>query len=138
MHADQYLIAIYVLYAAIAIGLIVWVARTLEANGAAFLRDVFDDDPDLANAVNRLLVVGFYLFNLGYALLILRAGATPTVLAAVEVLITKLGLLLASLGVIHLVNMRVFWIVGGGRRGARNAARDVRPPAPGDYVADGA
>jgi hypothetical protein len=54
----------YVAYLVISVGLTVWVARTLLSNGRAFLVDVFEGDGGLADSVNRLLVVGFYLINL--------------------------------------------------------------------------
>ena len=55
----------YLVYLAISVGLTVWVANTLSRNGLVFLEDVFDDSK-LAKAVNQLLVMGFYLLNLGY------------------------------------------------------------------------
>ncbi len=104
-----YLVPVYVAYAAAAITLTIVLARVLFRNGAVFLEDVFKDKPRMAEAVNRLLVVGFYLFNLGYASLILKADGAPTVVAAVEVLAWKLGGLLVSLGVMHFFNMFLFW-----------------------------
>ena len=106
---DNTLILIYVIYGAIAVALVVWLARTLFHNGAVFLEDVFTERPDMARAVNRLLVIGFYMLNLGYALLLLPGERPATNIEASEVLIRKLGILLASLGVIHFVNMYVFW-----------------------------
>ncbi len=107
---DNTLILIYALYGTIAIALVVWLARTLFANGSVFLEDVFTERPAMANAVNRLLVIGFYMLNLGYALLLLPGGSRPeNNLEASELLIRKLGILLASLGVIHFINMYVFW-----------------------------
>lgn len=107
---DNTLILIYAIYGTVAIGLVIWLARTLFANGAVFLEDVFTDKPGMANAVNRLLVIGFYMLNLGYALLLLPGGNRPTTnIEASELLIRKLGILLASLGVIHFINMYVFW-----------------------------
>jgi hypothetical protein len=107
---DNTLILIYALYGTIAVALVVWLARTLFANGSVFLEDVFTERPAMANAVNRLLVIGFYMLNLGYALLLLPGGNRPeTNLEASELLIRKLGILLASLGVIHFINMYVFW-----------------------------
>jgi hypothetical protein len=103
-----YLVYVYVAYGGISVGLTVWLARTLFQNGAVFLRDVFADKPEMADAVNRLLVVGFYLFNLGYACLLLRAAPALTVVAAIETLATKLGALLLSLGVMHFANMLLF------------------------------
>ena len=107
---DNTLILIYVIYGTVAIGLVVGLARTLFANGSVFLEDVFTDKPGMADAVNRLLVIGFYMLNLGYALLLLPGGDRPTTsIEASELLIRKLGILLASLGVIHFINMYVFW-----------------------------
>lgn len=107
---DNTLILIYAIYGAIAIALVVWLARTLFTNGTVFLEDVFTERPEMAHAVNRLLVIGFYMLNLGYALLLLPGGNRPaTNLEASELLIRKLGILLASLGVIHFINMYVFW-----------------------------
>ena len=109
MDGDIYLIWSYIVYGAVSVGLTIWLARTLFAHGAIFLEDVFDERPGMANSVNRLLVTGFYMLNLGYAFLILRSNVAPDALGAVETLITKLGILLVSLGVIHFVNMAVFW-----------------------------
>lgn len=104
----DYLVSVYAVYAVVAIGLTVWLARTLFKNGAVFLRDVFADNPELADAVNRLLVVGFYLLNLGYASLLLKARTAASAVEAIEVLAFKLGLLLLSLGVMHFANMYLF------------------------------
>ncbi len=104
----NYLILTYVLYATAAIGLTSILARTLFNNGAVFLSQVFDDSA-VAKAVNQLLVVGFYMLNLGYAFLIFKTNEADTAVAATENLVTKLGLLLVSLGIIHFVNMGVFW-----------------------------
>ena len=68
----NYLVDVYVVYALLSVALTVWLARTLFKNGAVFLEEVFDE-PRMAAAVNQLLVVGFYLVNLGYACLLLKA-----------------------------------------------------------------
>ncbi|MBW3557273.1 MAG: hypothetical protein KY454_10105 [Actinobacteria bacterium] len=120
---DPLLVPVYLVYTAIAIGLIVWLARTLSRNGAIFLEGVFEDSPRMAGAVNQLLVVGFYMLNLGYAALLLRADAAPDAVVAVEVLVHKLGILLLSLGVLHFANMYVFHRI-------RRRASAVAPPPP--------
>ena len=113
MDNNQYVITIYLVYAAIAVGLTVWLARTLFKSGQVFLEDVFHDRPGLAGAVNRLLVVGFYMLNLGYALYILRAGRGIDAFDAVQYLVNRLALLLVTLAVIHFVNVAVFWYIRG-------------------------
>ena len=96
----------YLAYLAISIAVTVWVARTLSRNGRLFLVRGFGGDEHVADSVNHLLVVGFYLLNIGYQLLALRSGNRPADLAgAIEFLSTKIGLVLLILGAIHLGNM---------------------------------
>ena len=104
----NYLVPVYLVYAAVSALLTVWLARTLFKNGAIFLSDVFADTPKLAEAVNRLLVVGFYLWNLGYACLLLKAEPATSAVGAIETLAYKLGWLLLSLGTMHFFNMYLF------------------------------
>lgn len=99
----------YLLYASIAVPLTVFVARTLHRHGALFLREVFGGNQQLADGVNHLLVVGFYLLNLGYVALFLRTdkavvGATEVV----ELVSRKVGVVSIVLGVVHLANVFVF------------------------------
>src|SRR5215470_4419809 len=83
----------YLAYLAISIALTVWVARTLHKNGRIFLVDSFLGNEGLADSVNHLLVVGFYLVNVGYVTLALKYGATAAnAQEAVETLSTKVGL----------------------------------------------
>jgi hypothetical protein len=119
----RYLTTVYAAYAVLSIGLTVWLARVLFKNGAVFLRGVFKDEPDMAGAVNRLLVVGFYLFNLGYACLLLKANQSTSATEAIEVLAQKLGLLLLSLGAMHFANLYLFHRI---RRRAQ--LKDLPPP----------
>jgi hypothetical protein len=106
--SSSHTVWIYAAYGAISVVLTIWLARTLFKNGAVFLEDVFAGDPRIANALNRLLVVGFYLLNFGYACLLLRSPAAATTVQAVEILARKLGLLLMSLGIIHFANLYLF------------------------------
>lgn len=118
MPAVDLLSVVYTLYAIVSVGLTVWLARTLAKNGRVFLEDVFTDSPSLADAVNKLLVVGFYLVNFGYACLLLRGGYAPDLRGSIETLASKLGWLLMSLAVMHFVNMFIFHRI---RRRARRA-----------------
>jgi hypothetical protein len=105
----DYLVVTYVMYTAAALTLTGVLARTLFRHGKVFLDKVFEEQEGLADAVNHLLVVGFYMLNLGYAFVIFRTNDADTVLAATEILVNNLGILLVSLGVIHFVNIAVFW-----------------------------
>src|SRR5687768_3614385 len=121
------LIAVYVVYAAVSVFLTIWLARTLSKNGEVFLDDVFIENPRMAPAVNRLLVVGFYLLNLGYALVTLKADViAPSATEAIETLAAKLGALLLALGALHFTNLYLFHRIR--RRGQiRLAPPPVKP-----------
>src|SRR5436190_9818985 len=67
----------YIAYLAISVALTVWVARTLHKNGRIFLVDSFHGNEQLADSINHLLVVGFYLINIGYVTLALKYGDKP-------------------------------------------------------------
>lgn len=124
------LISVYIIYGVAAIGLTVWLARTLFRNGAVFLEDVFEDRPGMAESVNRLLVVGFYMLNLGYAFIIFKSNTRPDAIGAVELLVNKLGILLVSLGVIHFLNIIIFWKI-------RNRSSHRVPPIPPQAIISG-
>src|SRR5918993_1590882 len=96
----------YLVYVAVSVGLTVWVARTLHRNGRVFLVEAFHGNEHMADSVNHLLVVGFYLINVGYITLALKFGDKPAdVQGAFEFLSTKVGLVLVVLGVMHFFNM---------------------------------
>lgn len=96
----------YTLYVTITIALTIWVARTLHGNGRVFLIDAFHGNAEMADAVNKLLVVGFYLINVGFVALFLRFGDKPTDLVeGIEYIATKVGVVLLVLGAMHFFNM---------------------------------
>jgi len=134
MRTDGNAVVVSLIYVAVAVGLTVWLARTLFRNGVAFLHDVFEDKPELAEAVNRLLVTGFYMLNLGYALYILRVSRGYDGFEAVQFLVNRLAILLVTLALIHFVNVFVFWRIRA-RREQRHlpmpvAAQVMVPSAP--------
>src|SRR5215471_3630427 len=97
-----YTVAGYVIYLAASVALTVWVARTLHKNGRIFLVDAFLGNEALADSVNHLLVVGYYLINIGYVTLALRYGDKPSDLQTTfETLSTKIGRVLIVLGAMH-------------------------------------
>lgn len=97
----------YSVYLLLSIGLTVWVARTLHKNGRAFLVDAFLGNEEMADSVNHLLVVGFYLVNLGWVCLHLRSYELQNAVRAFEMLAGKMGVVLLSLGAMHFFNLYV-------------------------------
>ena len=124
----NWLLSTYVAYLLISIGLTVWVARTLHKNGRIFLVDSFLGNEQLADSVNHLLVVGFYLINIGYVSLALKTAAVITTSrAAIELLSDKMGMVLLILGFMHFFNLFVFSRI---RRSARRPTLPMPPVAP--------
>ena len=129
--SNQFVVWSYVFYTLISVALTVWVARTLYRNGILFLIDAFGGNERLANSVNHLLVVGFYLINIGYVTLALKYGDKPSTLQqSIEFLSTKVGLVLLVLGAMHFLNLRVF-----SNMRKRALLRGERPPvAPNEFL----
>jgi hypothetical protein len=122
----NWLIVTYLVYLGISVCLTVWVARTLHRNGRVFLVDSFLGNEQLADSVNHLLVVGFYLINIGYVTLALKYGATAAnAQQALETLSTKVGLVLLVLGAMHFFNLAVF-----SRMRKRGLLHKAPPPLP--------
>ncbi|MCE9556787.1 MAG: hypothetical protein K8T91_25855 [Planctomycetes bacterium] len=97
----------YLAYAAGSIALTVWVGRTLKKHGAVLFSG--GQEGELALALSDLLAMGFYLFHIGFALLILRYGSRASDLpGAIETVSTKLGLVLLVLAASHFIHVAIF------------------------------
>ncbi|QEM02645.1 hypothetical protein DIU31_003595 [Mucilaginibacter rubeus] len=106
----NYFILTYVIYLLASIALTVWVAKVLFKNGRIFLVDIFHGNSELADSVNKLLVVGFYLVNIGYMGLALKEyGSIASMQVVVEVLSYKVGWIILILGGMHFLNLVIFF-----------------------------
>ncbi len=104
-----------VAYLILSLGMTIYVARSLHKNGRVFLIQTFDNDEEMADSVNHLLVVGFYLINIGWILLWTKYGDKPRVLeASLEFITTKVGVVLLILGFMHFANLTLFWKIRKG------------------------
>lgn len=117
----------YAIYLIIAIPVTIWVARTLHKNGRIFLISCFKENEELADSVNHLLLVGFYLVNLGFVTLYLKLDHMVEGTTGIfEALSTKIGVVLLVLGLMHFFNMLIFAKL---RERAENPNRTAYPPA---------
>src|SRR5690349_22921581 len=130
-NGTMHIIVSYMVYLVISLILTIWVARTLHTRGGIFLVDAFHGNAELAASVNHLLVVGFYLINIGFVTLALKSDAAiDTSRAAIEMLSDKLGYVLLALGGMHFFNLFVFSRIRA--HGQHNGPR--RPPVAPDAV----
>lgn len=98
----------YIIYVVLSIFVTVYVSMTLSRNGLAFLIEGFKGNQELAESTNHLLVVGFYLVNLGFVLL--RMETDPNIAGLGDLIVYQtegLGLVLLILGLFHFFNMYV-------------------------------
>jgi hypothetical protein len=114
----------YVVYLPIALALTYYVARILFQNGKVFMLDIFHGREDIAFSTNTLFKTGFYLLNIGFALLILKIeDFLQNAQHLIEVLSGKIGGFAIYLGLMLFFNMYLFF------RG-RRASKMNRQPAP--------
>lgn len=130
-------LVVSVLYLMVAVSLTIWLAGTLYRNGLQLLREREGQHPMLAEATSRLLVIGFALFTLGYAFLLLQVEDEMSNVQALQFLIRRLGILLVSLGLIHLLNTLIFLRFRRGRSEDNEAAPSNRSPQRRRGTSDG-
>jgi hypothetical protein len=94
----------YWLYLVVSIGMTIWVAKTLSKNGEVFLTKCFGQDEELAKSTNHLLVIGFYLINIGFICFRL-GGWNPMAQDLVPYVGSKIGISVLVLGAMHFFNM---------------------------------
>lgn len=96
----------YLVYLALSIMMTIWVARTLSKNGEVFLVKCFGQDEILAKSTNHLLVVGFYLINIGFIAVRLDGwNSVQAVDNMIPYVGSKIGFSVLVLGGMHFFNM---------------------------------
>jgi hypothetical protein len=105
-----FILTAYLIYLPVVILLTWYVARTLFNSGKIFMLDIFHGREDISSSTNKLFEVGFYLLNLGFALLILEINRTlSSNQSIIEVLSVKVGGYSIYLGVMLFFNMYLFF-----------------------------
>ena len=68
----QLILTAYAIYLLVTIALVTWTSIKLFANGKVFMLEIFRGNEGLANSTNKLFEVGYFLLNIGFALLMLK------------------------------------------------------------------
>jgi hypothetical protein len=118
---NKLVIIAYAIYLPVALGLTFYVAKILFKNAKVFMLDIFKGKEDIAYATNRLFEIGFYLMNVGFALLILKINVSEhhpfeTTQKLIETLSYKVGGFSIYLGLMLFLNLLLFM---RGRKKAR-------------------
>lgn len=120
----------YLIYLPIVIVLTIYVSKMLFKNGKYFMLDIFKGKEDIALATNKLFEIGFYLINIGWALLILKISyysskgmSTQTL---IEILSRKIGGFSIYLGIMLFINL--FFFFRGRRKSRQNNNVSTKTP----------
>lgn len=128
MESMNYNVLSYAVYLPITVGLTVWVAQTLVKNGKIFLVEIFGGDKELAGSVNKLLQVGFYLINIGYAVMALTITKELVDLQRMlEALSLKVGAIILILGFMHFFNLFILFQLRKRAQVARKPKISINP-----------
>jgi hypothetical protein len=118
---NNFLIAAYSVYLPVTLFLTYYVAKTLFNSGKIFMLDIFRGRVEIAESTNHLFRVGFYLLNIGFAMLMLKTNYEvfngQTLL---EVLSLKVGGFSIYLGLMLFFNLYLFF--RGKRKSRENQA----------------
>ena len=114
----------YGIYLPVALFLTYYVSKTLFKNGKIFMLDIFKGREDIAEATNKLFETGFYLLNIGFALMILEMQLNDnSYQELIERLSYKIGGFSIYLGIMLFFNLYFFF---RGKRKAKEAQREER------------
>jgi len=105
----NFILIYYSIYISITLILLILVGNTLFKNGKVFLFDIFNGDVELVEAINRLLLVGFYLINIGYVLAFLKVWGVKDWVTMIEKLSSHLGGVMIAVGIIHMFNIIILF-----------------------------
>lgn len=104
----NYNLTAYLIYLPVAILMTIVVSHQLFKNGKIFMLDIFHKKEDIAYATNSLFKIGFYLLNIGFALLIIHMNEIISKEGMILSLSTKIGGFSIYLGIMLMLNLFLF------------------------------
>lgn len=108
----NYNILSYAIYAFLAIYIVIIIGRYFHQNGRVFILSLFKNNETLADTTNNLLLVAYYLFNIGYAILQFSYWEQIDKYQAIfSSVASKTGVLLLLLAGLHYNNMLVIYLL---------------------------
>lgn len=122
----NYNILAYIVYIIVIVIIIGWLGRRLHSIGRIFILNLYKDDLSACDAINNILLVAYYLFNIGYALLKLRRWQYVRSCGdLVYSLSLNIGLLLIILAVTHYFNMAMIYLASKKRKDILNHKNQI-------------
>lgn len=108
----NYNIFSYLIYSCISIYIIYWVGKLFHSNGRIFILRLFHQNESLTDTTNNILLIAYYLFNIGYVVLQFsfweKVTGMETMIASISM---KAGLLLMILATTHYLNIMLIYFL---------------------------
>lgn len=98
----------YCIFLAIVVYIIVVIGRICYRNGNVYVLSLMPGHEDLCIRINRMLLIGYYLINIGYAATTLIRWRTITTYAQlVDMTASALAIIICMLAVLHYLNIYI-------------------------------
>ena len=108
----NYNIGAYIIFLGLMIFIIVYVGRLFFTNGRVFIIALFEGAVEKADGVNKILLIAYYLFNIGYAFLKLKTWQRiANWEGLLSSLATNMSILILILAITHYFNMLVIYLL---------------------------
>lgn len=103
----MYNLITYSIYLTVGAIVILLVGKNLHTNGYYLILNLFDNEL-FTKTINNLLLVGYYLVNIGYlAITIINFDKLDTLEMVLVALTDKIGIILFILGILHFNNILI-------------------------------
>jgi hypothetical protein len=102
----NYNVVTYFAYFLIILFVVLYVGGRLYRHGEAFVDNCFLGDIKISRAVNKFLLSGYYLMNIGYSIFVLSGWEKVNSLVnMLEVTAYRSGTIILMLGIMHYINI---------------------------------
>jgi hypothetical protein len=102
----------YIIYLFITYLITVHVGLRFYRNGRVYILRLLHGDEKMTDSINNILLVGYYLLNLGYASLMISTwktiGAWAELVGSIS---TMTGKIMLALAIMHFFNMTVIYFI---------------------------
>ena len=96
----------YLIYLSLTSIIIIKVGKLCYDNGNIFVSQLIPNHIELCHQINKMLLIGYYLLNLGYcAMTIISWEKIQTSNQLIEIIATKSAIIILTIGFMHYINI---------------------------------
>lgn len=96
----------YIIYLSLTAIIIIKVGKICYNNGTVYVAELIQNHKDLCQKINKILLLGYYLLNLGYcAMTLISWNKIQTWTQLIEILASKTAIIICIIAAIHYINI---------------------------------